>query len=256
MLPYDKLAIAYDRIGMDRFSVRMVDYAVKLLENFRAEPRDGLDLCCGTGTAIRELSDHGIMMEGLDRSTAMLSVARRKLAGRSVKLHRQNLPRFEIVVKSGGRKQLRRYDLVTSFFDSLNYQLTERDLKATFASVYRHLKPGGWFLFDMNTAHAMRTVFTTRQPEAGVTDKVAWVFRNDANNDRDQSAFLLTFFVKEGRAWRRYDETHRERAYPNTTIARMLRETGFQVKGMYRCLSFEKPTRSTNRIAVVARRKP
>src|SRR5207245_9724675 len=43
------------------------------------------------------------------------------------------------------------FDLVTSWYDSLNYLLRLDDLNKTFAGVFRSLRPGGSFLFDMNT---------------------------------------------------------------------------------------------------------
>jgi SAM-dependent methyltransferase len=255
MKPYEKFAAAYDAIGHDRFSVRMAEYTLKVLQKFKAAPIDGLDLCCGTGSAIETLSDHGIMMSGLDGSKPMISVAHKKLAGRKVKLYHQRLPKFDISTKDNrGRKTTHRFDLVTSFFDSLNYLTSERDLKATFLAVYRHLKPGGWFVFDMNTVHMLRTVFTGQQPYAGVNDKVAWIIRNDPRNDGEFGNILITFFLKEGRTWKRYDEIHRERAYSNATIKNLLTASGFQVKGLYSCFSFDKPTPTTKRIAVAARR--
>lgn len=254
MTPYEKQAAVYDRMGHDRFSSMMVDYTLKTLKRFGVQPIDGLDLCCGTGTAVKQLSEHGLSMSGLDRSRQMLAVARKKLRRCPVKLYRQELPRFEIKSASGPRGRLHRFDLITCFFDSLNYLTTERQLKAAYRSVYRHLKPGGWFVFDMNTAYMLRTVFTERRPFAGVQNDLAWIFRNRPDTKTNSAELMLTFFVKEGRHWRRFDETHYERAYSNTMIKTMLKQVGFQVKGFYGCFTFDKPVRTTNKIAVAARR--
>ena len=253
MLPYDNFGKVYDNIGHDRFSVSMAQYTLDILKKFKAEPRDGLDLCCGTGSAILVLADQGIAMSGLDRSAQMLAIAGKKLAGRHVKLYRQELPRFAIRSVSP-RSAVRQFDLVTSFFDSLNYLQDERQLRAAFRSVRRHLRPGGLFVFDMNTPYHLETVFTDQKPYSGVTENVAWIFRNAPRKAPNVADLLLTVFVKNGKTWERFDEIHRERAYPNATIASALRDAGFQVKGLYRCLSFEKPTARTMRVCFVAKR--
>jgi SAM-dependent methyltransferase len=46
---------------------------------------------------------------------------------------------------------LQEFDAVVSTFDSLNHVLTSSDLDAVFASVRLCLRPGGIFLFDLNT---------------------------------------------------------------------------------------------------------
>jgi hypothetical protein len=74
------------------------------------------------------------------------------------------------------------------------------------------------------------------------------------DDKRETATLNATFFIKDGRRWTRFDEVHRERAYSNRSIRLWLKETGFQVKGIYRCFTFERPNKKTNRICVVARR--
>jgi SAM-dependent methyltransferase len=255
MIPYDQFGTVYDMIGHDRFSIRMAEYALEILKHFKVEPHDALDLCCGTGSAVRVFADQGIAMCGLDRSPQMLTIARQKLRDRHVKLYRQELPHFEIKAATLRRRSsVQQFDLVTCFFDSLNYLRDERQLRATFKAVRRHLRPGGWFIFDMNTPYQLKTVFTDQRPYSGVNENVAWIFRNGPTNTPDLADLLLTFFVKRGKHWQRFDEIHRERAYSNQVIVTALRDAGLQVKGRYRCLSFERPTRKTMRVCFVAKR--
>jgi len=249
---YNKFAAVYDRMGADRFSVDMVKYTAKIMRRFRIDASDGLDLCCGTGTAMLHLTELGLSMSGLDQSRSMLKQARAKLSKHEVKLYRGTLPRFSICEK---RKpvRLRRFDLVTCFYDSLNYLKNEMELKAAFRSVYRHLVPGGWFVFDMNTPEALKVIWGS-QIWGGVENDLAWIWRNSYDRQKGLAELTATFFVKSGRHWQRFDELHVEKGYSNRTIRRLLREVGFEVKGLYRCLTFEKPTSKTYRICVVAQR--
>lgn len=255
MEPYAKFAKVYDRLDADRHSRTMVDYIMRLLGRLNQKPQTGLDLCCGTGSAIAEFLDRGILMDGLDRSAAMLRVARGKLARRGVSLYRQVLPTFRIPDKSRrSRSATKRYDLVTSFYDSLNYLLTERDLTAAFRSVHRHLNPKGLFIFDMNTPNALKTIWGAQTWAVSRPD-VAWIFRNEYHHDDQSANCYVTIFHLEKGQWRRLDEVHTEKAYSNAAIRRMLRSVGFRIRGFYRCGTYTPATKTTNRICVVAERK-
>jgi len=252
--PYQKFATVYDKIEADRHSARMVEYTIKLMLKFRIEAVDALDLCCGTGTALKLLSESGLSMTGLDRSRAMLKQAAAKLKGKGVRLVQAELPRFRIYGKgTGERKRLQKFDLVTSFYDSLNYLASEKELKAAFRSVHQHLRPSGCFIFDMNTPKALRTIWSS-QVWGGVKDDVAWIFRNEHDELKAQADCLATFFLKQGKLWERFDEKHTERAYRHSTIKKLLRDSGFRIRGYYRCFSLAKATDSTDRICVLAQK--
>lgn len=252
MEAYDKFAGVYDRMEADRFSARMAEYTLKILRRFDIVAEEALDLCCGTGTAIKIFADNGLVMSGLDRSSPMLKVAKKKLRGRNVPLYCQALPRFEIE-ESGkkGRGANRQFDLVTCFYDSLNYLLTERDLKTAFRAVFRHTRPGGWFIFDMNTPHALKTIWGEQPPFSGVKDDVAWIFRSEFFRENTTANCYVTLFVKSGRSWKRLDEVHTERGYTDKVIKTLLKEAGFRIRGYYRCLTFERPDSSTSRVCAV-----
>ncbi len=251
MKTYDKFAAVYDQLGADSFSVDMVAYTFRIMRRFKIKATCGLDLCCGTGTAICLLAEGGLTMAGLDQSPGMLREARKKLKGKKVRLYRQSLPRFDIRSPKDRRRQ--RFDLVTCFFDSLNYLENARQLRAAFRAVNRHLVPGGWFIFDMNTPEALRTIWGERI-WGGVKKDLAWIWRNRHREQQQIAECATTFFVKSGKHWKRFDELHVEKAYDNSEIKRLLRESGFTVKGFYRCFSFTRPTARTCRICAVVRR--
>ncbi len=254
MIPYNKFALIYDNMEADSHSLSMAEYTFKIMRRFSIEAHDALDLCCGTGSAIKIFADRGINMAGLDRSCQMLAVAREKLRPYKARLYCRELPHFEIKAPAtGNRKRLQRFDLVTSFYDSLNYLLSEKELKGAFQSVYRHLQPGGWFIFDMNTPHAMKTIWGD-QTWCGTKKDIAWIFRNEYFHDKNMANCHITCFVKSGKTWERFDEVHPERGYPDRVLRSLLREVGFRIRGYYRCFSFAPPTSRTDRICAVVQR--
>ena len=253
MAIYHKFATVYDHMGADSFSTKMVAYCARLFKRHTIKPSRGLDLCCGTGTAVKLFSEMGISMAGLDQSASMLAIARNKLKGQPVIFYQKELPKFRILDRTDSGKTVT-FDLVTSFYDSLNYMPNESKLKTAFQSVNAHLEPEGWFIFDMNTPEALKTIWD-EQTYAGVKDEMAWVWRNEYDAKKKQATCFATFFNKQGKLYERFDEAHVETAYRNTTIKRLLKESGFVVRGFYDCLTFEKPTKNAYRICAVAQNK-
>lgn len=253
MKPYDQFALVYDRMGADEHSVKMTEYTFRIMRKFDIEVDRLLDLCCGTGAALKIFHEHGLKVAGLDGSAAMLKMARKKLRGYKISLIRQSLPRFNIPDKNKTPKKLR-FDLVTCYFDSLNYLKNQKQLLTAFKAVNRHLEPGGWFIFDMNTPEALKTLWGS-QVYAGAEENLAWVWQNDYNPETKSAACRVTLFVKKGKGWRRYDECHIEYGFENKDIKKLLRQAGFIVKGFYNCFTFNQPTAKTTRICAVARKK-
>ena len=253
MKPYQKFAHVYDTMGADEHSLKMADYCLKIFRKFKINPIRGLDLCCGTGSAIKKFVEQGIIMSGLDRSSQMLAVASKKVKGHKVKLYHKELPRFKILSSESSQKT-EHYDLVTCFYDSLNYLTSKTHLKTAFKSVNRHLTKGGWFIFDMNTPAALKILWGG-QVFADAQDNLAWIWKNDYDEKKKSAACHTIFFKKtKNNLWERFDEVHVESAYDNETIKNCLLETGFKVKGFYRCFSFERPKAGSYRICVIAQK--
>ncbi|MDD5190228.1 MAG: class I SAM-dependent methyltransferase [Dehalococcoidales bacterium] len=104
-----------------------------------------LDLCCGTGQLAEKLSAMGYRVTGLDGSAQMLEYAR------------ENAPAVEFVQADARTFALPgKFSAVISAFDSLNHIMKMSDLEQVFARVYDSLKPGGVFLFDLNTTEGFK----------------------------------------------------------------------------------------------------
>ncbi|MFQ5452959.1 MAG: class I SAM-dependent DNA methyltransferase [Candidatus Zixiibacteriota bacterium] len=252
MKPYQKFAFVYDQMKADEHSVKMAEYCTKIFRKFKINPTTGLDICCGTGSAIERFVNKGIIMSGLDQSASMLAVAAKKLKNNKLVLYQKSLPKFRILGRNNKHK-IRKFDLITCFYDSLNYLKNQTELETAFKSVYIHLQRGGWFIFDMNTPPALKIIWG-ESVFAGVKDNLAWIWKNDYSDKTTSATLHTTFFKKRGKLWERFDEVHIERAYDNKIILSKLRKTGFKIKGFYRCYSFDKPGTKTYRICAVVRK--
>jgi SAM-dependent methyltransferase len=248
---YDHFAAVYDLMGADHHSLRMCDYTIEIFRKHKIKPQCGLEICCGTGSALKFFADHGYQMTGVDQSRQMLIQARRKV-GKRATLQRAVLPELRIVDQSSKRR--RQFDFAYSYYDSLNYLLSARDLHRAFRNVSLHLQPGGWFIFDMNTPRALREVWGNTYWGGALKD-LCWLFKNSYDHTNKLGMVRITLFVRTGKCWKRYNETHVERGYPNAVIRELLSDADLSVKAIYKCFTYERATDRTNRICVVARKK-
>ena len=102
-----------------------------LIQSLKPGARTLLDVACGTGAHLEHLARH-YEAEGLDLSPEMLAIARERLP--TTELHEADMADFELG---------RRFDAVVCLFSSIGYARTVERLRASVASMARHLEPGG-----------------------------------------------------------------------------------------------------------------
>ena len=101
-----------------------------------------LELACGTGQLTVPIALAGFPTTGLDQSTAMLEVAKKRAsaAGASVEFLHGDMRDFSL-----GRE----FKLIIVARNSLLHLLSTEDLLAAFAAARLHLAPDGVFAFDV-----------------------------------------------------------------------------------------------------------
>ena len=223
--PYERYASIYDRIGQARFGQTMARLTLEWLQARDFEPDTVLDLATGTGAAALIFAKMGIPTTGLDRSEEMLERARFQAASNKLSV--------EFLL---GEMQTFSLDepvaLVTSFYDSINYLLYDDDIRQTFRSVARALRPGGWFVFDVNTLSRYERSWNNSTEVAFKDDDTLAIYRSLFEPTSGISPLTLTVFERvdlQRNLWSRWDETHVERGYRLADIEAWLREIGFDV---------------------------
>lgn len=246
MQVYRRFASVYDKIGSDQFSIKMFRYTQRLLTQLRYHPRSVLDLACGTGTAAILWAQENIITLAIDGSEQMLAVAANKARDRniSVTFSKQPLTSFSLPHP---------VDLVTCYYDSLNYLLTLADLTAAFRCARRALHDGGYFIFDVNTPEAMKVLWGS-QVYADEAEDIAWIWKNCHFPRLNRAEIHAVFFVRRGDGWERFDETHAERGYRASEVRKALKAAGLKTVRMYDCLTFKRPPRNAMRLAVIAQK--
>lgn len=176
-----------------------------------------LDLACGTGTISAALARQGFKPVGVDLSEAMLQQARAKVPDGVFTL--ADMRDFSLT----GQSPL---PFAVCFYDSLNYLLTDDDMRDAFRCVKRHLADGGVFLFDMNTRdHTMAS--QANKPRIFEWEDVFVTFRF-GGVDRLWDMDLDIFTRQADGDYRHERERHTERGYDRSDIEPLLVDAGFR----------------------------
>lgn len=220
MSGYEALASSYDGLMADGAYRRRADFLERLFRKSSIPVESVLDLACGTGTIACLLAERGYRVIAVDGSAEMLTQA----AAKAARLE-ENAPLF--LCQAMPRLRLHQpVDAVVSTLDSLNYLTRTRDLRETFRRVRRWLKPGGQFLFDVNTPHKLRRM--DGQMYMDETEESFCVWRTFFSERTRICTYQVDLFRLQGDgAWERDFEEHRERAWEAEELRRYLTEAGF-----------------------------
>jgi SAM-dependent methyltransferase len=149
---YDALASTYDAFTADYDYERWLGVLHGLAVEHGARGRRLLDVACGTGRSFEPMLRRGYEVTACDISPAMVERAAARLeasGGTAAVADMRQLPDWGT------------FDLVTCLDDAVNYLHSEVDLDAAFGSVARALRPGGLYVFDVNSLTTYRTVFSS-----------------------------------------------------------------------------------------------
>lgn len=239
---YGKMAKIYDELIYEDINYESISkFILSLCEDIGINRNNYLDLACGTGNIAVHVGKHFKENFLVDLSEEMLMEADKKLRNSKV--------RGKILCQDMCELNLNRtFDLITCVLDSTNYLLEDEEIEGYFKSVYNHLKEEGVFIFDINSYYKLseilgNNIFTYNSEE------VFYVWENvfeDSIVEMD-----LTFFVKNGEFYERFNEVHQERAYSEFEIEKILKKIGFNIKGKYNGYTQEEVTTESERILYV-----
>ncbi len=184
--------------------------------------RSGLivDLGCGSGILAREVACRGYDVMGVDISPAMVALAR------------HTAPSAQFKIGSLLEAQIPACVGVTAVGECFNYLFDPRNrfsrLDTLFKRIFRSLRPGGLFLFDIATPDRLPRHGTT----LNLIEDPGWtVVVESARRPGTQIIERhITTFRKVGKSYRRDSETHSLILLDPTRIAGRLREIGFRVR--------------------------
>jgi SAM-dependent methyltransferase len=145
MSVFNHYASYYDLLYQDKDYGAEAQFIHHLIQTHAPTAKTILDLGCGTGVHAALLAEKGYQVHGVDLSQEMLQRAIDRLSQRSPQLASQ------LAFSLGDIREFRlnqTFDVVTSLFHVISYQIENQDIQAVFSTAKAHLKPEGIFVFD------------------------------------------------------------------------------------------------------------
>lgn len=243
-MAYGEFAKIYDDlINEDINYDNMVSRIIEICNEHNIECKDYLDVACGTGNVTVRLAKHFKDIYAVDLSEDMLREAFNKL--------KENRIKGKIICQDMTEMQLnRKFDLITSVLDSTNYITDEDDLEKYFSSVKEHLKDDGIFIFDVNSYYKLSEILGNNIYTYSEED-VFYTWENVFEDD--MVSMFLTFFVKQGELYERFEEEHFERAYKEEELESALSNCGLKVINKFDGYSNNKVQANSERIVYVVK---
>lgn len=242
---YKALAFSYDRLTNDVPYEAVVDFYGQILAREGLRPRTAVDLACGTGSVAILFARQGLQVTGVDMAADMLTVACQKAE------EMENRPLF--VCQALQQLCLPRgVDLAVCALDSLDYITDPADCKEAIRRVYKALNPGGIFIFDVNTPEKLRAM--DGQVFLDEDDDVYCVWRGEFDRQTNICSYGMDLFQRDGEAWYRSFEEHREYAYSQGQLTDYLKAAGFTNIEVYADREFTAPRAGEQRIYFKARK--
>lgn len=245
MNAYHDLAYSYDSLTLDVDYDGVVDFYFQLLEREGLSPRTAADLACGTGSVALRLAQRGLSVTAVDMSEQMLCVAAQKAQAM------ENRPLF--VCQQLQKLHLpRAVDLAVCALDSIDYITDPSDCRQAIFRIYKHLNPGGCFIFDVNTPQKLRAM--DGQVFLDENEDTFCVWRGEFDEKTNICSYGMDLFTRQGTLWRRSFEEHREYAYDARQLTEYLKEAGFTGIEVFGDRRMSAPVEADQRIYLKARK--
>ena len=162
---YKKFAYYYDEVIQET----NYDLWVEFVEPYLKKDDKILDLACGTGTFLTMLCLNGYKnVSGLDLSDEIIEIAneKRKINRLNIDFYVEDMMSFKVAEKQ---------DVITCFFDLVNFLKDKNEIKKLFNAVYNALKPNGYFIFDVFSKEMLKEYTDNKYEKDFETFKINWV---------------------------------------------------------------------------------
>ncbi len=238
---YSKFAQVYDKLMNDVPYERIADIIDAKIKKYNIENKIILDLACGTATLTNMLFEKGYEMIGADISPDMLQKAREK--NPDVLFLNQSMDDFELYGTVGA---------IVCCLDSLNYLEDKDKIQKMFNLCNNYLEPDGLLIFDVNTEYKFKNILSDNIYTYD-DDEIFYVWENNFIEEERLCDFYLTFFVKDGDKYERFDETHTEYMYTDDDIADALTANGFKIVEKLDDFTYKPATFESERVMYICK---
>ncbi|MGI6328916.1 MAG: class I SAM-dependent DNA methyltransferase [Dethiobacteria bacterium] len=247
--PYRGLADIYDYLLAGIDYEEWADYLEQIFERFQIEPCGKiLDLACGTGNSTLPWAGRGYTASGVDISNEMLVLARRKAREKNLEIsfYRQDLRQLDLPFQA---------DVAVLYQDGLNYLLTHEDLKKAMSKIRSAVRPGGYFIFNLNLVEKLPV---GSQPEVSWLEEEGLTLVWESAYQPVEKIWrikLVAFVQRDGGLFEKIEEEHLERSYSRGELETVIAQTGWGMGACYGAFTLREPLPQERNIFFIVKRE-
>ncbi len=228
----------YDLLYKDKDYQKEATYIDDLIRKFDKKGSNLLDIGCGTGKHANLLVDKGYKVHGIDISESMVEVAKKNY-GEKVSFTLGDIRSFNLN---------KTFDVITSLFHVMSYQVHNDDLNASFQSVNKHLKPGGYFIFDCWYGPGVMTEPPSIKVKRMNDDQIEIIRIAEPETHWNESIIDVNFHILinnlKTNLLSQIHEKHQMRFLFKNEIELFAQRHKFKLVGFYSWLTFNEPTKN------------
>lgn len=243
---YCGFAYLYDRLMEDVDYEDWANYVEKVMVQNRNKPQKILEIACGTGNVTIPLAKKGYNILGLDISKDMLMIAKNKALEDNINILFIEQDMIDLEVEE-------KFDCILSMCDGINYIVDINDLRKVFQGVYNALDDGGVFIFDISSYYKIKNILGNNTFGENLED-ICYLWENYFDEGSNTIEMDLTFFIQDGKYYKKEEEYHVQRAYEVEEIIKILNQLDFKDIKVYDGFTFDSPKDNSERIFFVAKK--
>jgi SAM-dependent methyltransferase len=225
---YELLAPFYDLYTHDYRHEELLGNIERIALEHGLTGRRLLDVGCGTGKSFLPMLVRGYDVSACDISPGMVERAREAGDARGAEV---------FLADARDLPDVGPFDMATALDDALNYLLSDEELALVFGGVARNLRPGGLFVFDLNSLLTYRQFFT--RDVASEVGNAFFCWRGEERSEDLVAGSIVSSVIEVfssspsssegGECWRRYSSRHVQRHHPPASVDGLLADAGFEV---------------------------
>jgi ubiquinone/menaquinone biosynthesis C-methylase UbiE len=238
---YKSIAPYYNEIMEHVDYTKWSDYLDDIIDHYNIPYAKTLEIASGTGNFLNSWNRSFDLCVATDLSFEMLK-------------HLDSPSRVVMDMKSNCFKP-EQFDLAFSLYDSFNYLLTEQEIDQCLEGVFRCLKPGGYFLFDIITEEMCLDYFDD-QIDFQQTEEGVHILRQsnyDIMNKHQINQF--TYFIPGHEEWfSKTTDHHVQKIWTVAELTPICRKWGFELDSVMGDFTLDKAKKESLRYNLLLRK--
>lgn len=227
---FDVYAAFYDLLYKDKDYKGESEYIDTLIAKFLNKDKNKtalLDLACGTGKHLLELSSMGYAsLAGSDISKSMIDIAVKnsEAKGKNITYYNYSFQEADKISQA--------HDVVISMFSAMNYLTTYADQSKTLSNIHGLLKSGGLFIFDYWNGHAVTKNYSPVKVLKKKQNDAEIIRISETNLDLIEQLATVKFtcnYFKNNERIAEFEETHLLHYYYFSEMKNLLNSHQFEI---------------------------